>query len=70
MLDQGDVNSFPELAIRFAAFAPNISIVIPGAKSISQLEENVFAVKKGPLPSSALHLIENIREKYLDILLS
>jgi aryl-alcohol dehydrogenase-like predicted oxidoreductase len=64
LLDQGIASSFPELAIRFAAFAPNVSVVIPGAKSVIQVEENVSAVKRGPLPPSAIQLIDNLREKY------
>jgi len=68
LVDDGIVQSFAELAIRFVAFAPAVSIVIPGAKSIEQLEQNINAVNQGPLPSNAVTLINNLREKYLSLL--
>lgn len=64
LIDNGTVSTFAELAIRFVAFHPPVSRVIPGAKSIAQLEQNVQAVLKGPLPSGAIKLINELREIY------
>jgi aryl-alcohol dehydrogenase-like predicted oxidoreductase len=66
LLEDGTAASFSELALRFAAFAPGISITIPGAKSLAQLEANVASVLKGPLPTEALMRIESVRERYID----
>lgn len=42
--------SLPELALRFLLSNPQISTMIPGAANVEQLEANVAAVKRGPLP--------------------
>lgn len=64
-IDNRTVDSFAELAVRFVAFHPPVSRVIPGAKSLSQLEQNTQAVLKGPLPSEAIKLINDLRKVYL-----
>ena len=64
LIANGTVHSLAELAIRFSAFGKNVNVVIPGAKSIEQLEANINAATKGPLPAPALELIEQVREKY------
>lgn len=65
LVNDGTVDSFAELAIRFTAFHPGVSRVIPGAKSIQQIEQNVGAALKGPLPASAIKLIDELRNEFL-----
>jgi aryl-alcohol dehydrogenase-like predicted oxidoreductase len=50
--------SLPELALRFILANPQISTTIPGAATIEQLEANVAAVAKGPLPEEIQTPIE------------
>lgn len=40
---------WPELAVRFAAFAPGICTVIVGTTNVEHLEANMRAVERGPL---------------------
>ncbi|HWU44431.1 MAG TPA: aldo/keto reductase [Bdellovibrio sp.] len=70
LIDDGTVDTFAELAIRFVAFHQPISRVISGAKSVSQLEKNIQAVIKGPLPVKAIELINNLRKIYMPRLLN
>jgi D-threo-aldose 1-dehydrogenase len=42
--------SLPELALRFILGNPQISATIPGAADLNQLELNLAAVERGPLP--------------------
>lgn len=65
LVSDGTVKTLAELAIRFSAFAPKVARVIPGAKSVSQLEANVNAVLMGPLPQHALQLIDSVRNQFL-----
>jgi aryl-alcohol dehydrogenase-like predicted oxidoreductase len=65
LIKDGHADSLAELAVRFSAFAPNVTRVIPGAKSVEQLELNVAAVLKGPLSTDALQAIDEIRAKYI-----
>jgi aryl-alcohol dehydrogenase-like predicted oxidoreductase len=65
LIDDGIARTFAELAIRFVAFHPPITRVIPGAKSVAQVEQNIQAVLKGPLPSNAIERINDLREVYL-----
>lgn len=69
LIDDGTAGSFAELAIRFVAFHPQIARVIPGAKSVAQVEQNVQAVLRGPLPKKAIELINELREIHLPGLL-
>lgn len=64
LIEEGTVNSLSELALRFTAFAPYTSIVIPGAKSIEQLQTNVDSVLRGPLPEEARQFIESLKQKF------
>lgn len=48
-LDRGAL-SWAELALRFSAFAPGVTVALTGTSSIAHLEENVGAVEAGPLP--------------------
>lgn len=49
-----------QLAIRFIMSHPAVSVVIPGAKRISQLESNFGAAEKGLLSQRELKLIDEI----------
>ena len=55
---------------RFSAFSPNVSLVIPGAKSIEQLEANVTAVRRGPLSNEAIEEIARLRNEFLPKIVS
>ena len=51
-----------QLAIRFVISNPDVSVIIPGAKRISQLEANVQAGDKGLLSNEEIEKINNIVE--------
>lgn len=60
-------NAFPnqilaQLAIRFIISNPDVSVIIPGAKRTSQLEDNYQAGDKGLLNNEELEKINNIVE--------
>lgn len=65
LITNGTVTTLAELALRFVAFHSRVSKVIPGAKSLVQLEENVASVLKGPLPESAIKLINQTRQRHI-----
>lgn len=46
--------AWPELALRFGAYAPGVSAILMGTRSIARLEEAVAAVARGPLPAPLL----------------
>lgn len=52
--------SLPELAIRFILSNDTVSTTIPGAANVEQLEANVSAVEKGPLPEEIQAEIESL----------
>jgi aryl-alcohol dehydrogenase-like predicted oxidoreductase len=52
--------SLPELAMRFVISNPAISCVLTGARSVAEVEQNVAAVKKGPLPLDILSRLDEI----------
>jgi aryl-alcohol dehydrogenase-like predicted oxidoreductase len=43
---------WPNLAVRFAAFAPGVSSVIVGTRSLEHLHRSLAAVDEGPLPAA------------------
>ena len=49
-----------ELAMRFVISNPDISCVLTGARSRREVEDNVAAVEKGPLPREILARIDQI----------
>lgn len=55
-LDRGDL-TWPELAIRFAAFAVGVSTALVGTTKLANLERNVGAVERGPLPEETVREI-------------
>lgn len=65
LITNGVADSLVELALRFSAHSPKVSVVIPGAKSVAQLEQNLKAIDKGPLPESALAEMDRLRHLHL-----
>lgn len=49
--------SWTEAALRFSAFAPNVSCAIVGTSSKRNLEENRQTIEKGPLAESVVHQV-------------
>jgi D-threo-aldose 1-dehydrogenase len=52
--------SLPEAGLRFALSNPDVSCVLMGARSVEEVEQNVAAVEKGPLPQEVLARLEAI----------
>lgn len=52
--------SMAELGYRFAISNPDVSTVLMGARSAKEVEENVAAVEKGPLPADVLSRLDQI----------
>lgn len=52
--------TLPELGYRFAISNPDVSTVLMGARSAQEVEENVAAVEKGPLPAGVLTRLDEI----------
>jgi aryl-alcohol dehydrogenase-like predicted oxidoreductase len=48
------VEDVPELALRFCLSHPAVSTVIPGMRSVRNVERNAAAAEKGPLPADQL----------------
>jgi aryl-alcohol dehydrogenase-like predicted oxidoreductase len=53
LLDQ-EVETLPELALRFCLSSPAVSTVIPGMRRPAHVRENAAASAKGPLPPRLL----------------
>lgn len=49
-----------ELALRFVISNPDISCTLMGARSAAEVEQNVAAVEKGPLPADVLARLDEI----------
>lgn len=50
----------PELALRFVLSNPDIQMVLTGARSVEELELNVAAAERGPLPQEILDAVGDI----------
>lgn len=59
LLDEIDF-SLPELALRFVLSNPDIATVLMGARSASEVEQNVVAAERGPLPEDILTRLDEI----------
>lgn len=59
LLDEYDM-SMPELAVRFVISNPDISCTLMGARSREEVELNVAAVERGPLPDVLLAQVNEI----------
>jgi aryl-alcohol dehydrogenase-like predicted oxidoreductase len=59
--DPGDL-AWPELALRFTAYAPGVDSAIVGTAKVENLRANLALAERGPLPASVLqHLDERWR---------
>jgi aryl-alcohol dehydrogenase-like predicted oxidoreductase len=47
----------PELCYRFVLSNPNVHVVLTGPKNQKQMEQNLLAVQKGPLPPDELNWV-------------
>lgn len=54
--------SLPELGLRFVISNPDISLTLMGARSVAEVEANVQAVEKGPLPQALLDRLQEIAD--------
>jgi aryl-alcohol dehydrogenase-like predicted oxidoreductase len=52
--------TLPELALRFVISNPDIDTMLMGLRSVQEVEQNVAAVEKGPLPADVLAELEDI----------
>lgn len=52
--------SLPEAGLRFVLSNPDVSCVLMGARSEEEVEQNVAAVEKGPLPQEVLERLDAI----------
>jgi aryl-alcohol dehydrogenase-like predicted oxidoreductase len=59
MIEEGEVESLPEGALRFGLSHSAVSTVIVGMRSPKHVEENVSTSDKGPLPKSYLERLED-----------
>jgi aryl-alcohol dehydrogenase-like predicted oxidoreductase len=50
----------PELGLRFCLTNTEVSTVLTGARSVKEVEQNVAAAAKGPLPDDIMHRIRDI----------
>jgi aryl-alcohol dehydrogenase-like predicted oxidoreductase len=50
----------PELAMRFVISNPHITCTLTGARSPQEVEKNVAAVEKGPLPADIMKRLDEI----------
>jgi aryl-alcohol dehydrogenase-like predicted oxidoreductase len=54
--------SLAELGLRFVISNPDVSMVLMGARSAAEVEANVAAVERGPLPSDLLARLQEIAD--------
>lgn len=52
--------SVPELSLRFLAGDPHLSTILMGARSVAEVDSNIDAVAKGPLPADLLARLDEI----------
>jgi aryl-alcohol dehydrogenase-like predicted oxidoreductase len=57
LLDE-EVQTLPELALRFCLSAPEVSTVIPGMRHAAHVRQNVAAAEKGPLSP---HMLSSLK---------
>lgn len=57
---QGGTTSLTQTALRFVLSNPHVSTVIPGARTVQELEENVLAAERGPLTQEDLDGIRKL----------
>lgn len=55
------LSALPEIALRFCLSDPAVSTVIPGMRSVRNVEANLAAVEKGPLSAGELEVLRRHR---------
>jgi L-galactose dehydrogenase len=55
-----EAESLPEAAYRYCLHAPDLHVILSGTGSIAHLEENIRAIEKGPLSSTAVDRLDRI----------
>ncbi|HTW10163.1 MAG TPA: aldo/keto reductase, partial [Acidimicrobiales bacterium] len=55
------VEHLPEIALRFCLSAPEVSTVIPGMRSVRNVDANVHAAELGPLSPAELDVLRRHR---------
>jgi aryl-alcohol dehydrogenase-like predicted oxidoreductase len=50
----------PELALRFVLSSPDVHLTLMGARSVEEVEANVAAAERGPLPADVLAALDEI----------
>lgn len=64
LADETDMG-LPEMGIRYLLSDPDVSTVIPGPRTVAQVQANVASARKGPLPAELLERIDEIgRDEY------
>jgi L-galactose dehydrogenase/L-glyceraldehyde 3-phosphate reductase len=64
MVDEGHAGSLTEMGIRFAIAHPALSTTEIGLATITQLDDAIRAVEKGPLPPAALHRLADLQATF------
>lgn len=52
--------TLPELSLRFLAGEPRLSTILMGARSVGEVDDNIDAIAKGPLPADLLARLDEI----------
>jgi aryl-alcohol dehydrogenase-like predicted oxidoreductase len=52
--------ALPELALRWVASSTDVGSILLGASRLEQLEDNIAALAKGPLPASAITACDEV----------
>ena len=60
-LDEIDM-SLPHAALRMVASNPDVSIILTGARSVEEVEQNVRSIEAGPLPPDVLAKLQEIAD--------
>jgi aryl-alcohol dehydrogenase-like predicted oxidoreductase len=60
-LDEIDM-PLPEVALRFVLSNPAVSTTLMGARSVAEVEQNIAAVERGPLPAEVLARLKAIAD--------
>jgi len=55
------LESMPEIALRFCLSHPAVTSVIPGMRSVRNVEANVAAAERGPLDEETLAVLARHR---------
>jgi len=65
LLDEGQAESLPEAAIRFAISHPAISTLLVGMAAEAEFEQALAAVRRGPLPPGALDRLAALQQTFV-----